>query len=269
MRSGFSISLRQDGSRTARHRSSRSTTPSSMLATFDCAGLAARRAPRHDAMQLAQEFLARVASRPRACASPRSGSPGISAHLREVGNVVQRAARSCWPGAPAECSRRRWRGSGYGLVEILRGLVIQARAALDDGARQQLAGHGLGERTDLVDRVLGGWRVAVELRRAEVVEVALPVVVDADGQADAVVALQPLAAQLSQRGIGGGSRRVAAQPRRRPAGRSERYREKSGAGHSWRASSRVGCGKTTRPGDFAWTPRPRRSRPKSASIRWM
>jgi hypothetical protein len=68
--------------------------------------------------------------------------------------------------------------------------------------------ENLGQRADFVHRVLGGNTVAVDLDGAEVVEVALPVLVDADTQPDAGGIDEPGASQLADgviegRGAGG------------------------------------------------------------------
>src|SRR5690349_15455219 len=84
-----------------------------------------------------------------------------------------------------------------GVVEILRGFVVERSAPLDDGAREQLATEHLGQRADLVDGVLGGDLVAVDLDGAEVVEVALAVFVNANAQPHPAVVGEPGAAELA------------------------------------------------------------------------
>ena len=198
-----------------------------MLATFECAGVAAGRAARLHHVQLAQEFLARVSlEHPHARGGQRFARH--RAHLAHVRNVVHElrghVGQVQQPHGFAAVLEIR-----VGLLEIFRDFVVDRRPPLDDGARQQLAGHGLGQGSDFVDRVLGRRLVAVERRGAEIVEMPLTVLVNADAQAHAVVLREPGASQVADGAVEG--RGLCS--RGGPWGRPGQSTEKSSGEHSW------------------------------------
>ena len=177
--------------------------------------IAAGRAPRLEHVQLPQKLRARVLlEHAHACLEQRLARH--HAHLREIRNEVRELRSHVREVQQPYASRRRSRDSDTARRDTSRTSSLSV-ARPSTMARASSCPVSVLEIDPISYTVFSvGSLVAVDPGGAEVVEVTLPVDVDADARAHAVIGLEPGAAELAHRRV----RREPARPPCRASGAS-------------------------------------------------